>query len=219
MALRGSKNSSPEEAVRTVLERREGEGDAGDIVTRPESLFDAHRRKMREAKHLRMQEVAERRKRDIKRFMEDPFVHGFLGYRQSQAPVLADFWNGPSGKVPSVDLRESGTRGGDTQKENCGAAESKDTLSQTSKAVGKSRRPQRPWTSQGRRSDPSVNCLCPQHKQHQGPKRQPNQQACTPSYGSREFPLAGWWFEIEKEKATSSVFSSNVKRKETADYA
>ena len=185
---------------------------AGDIAA-SRVLFDATAENAR-SQTLENAGGSREKKRDIKRFMEDPFVHGFLGYRQSQAPVLADFWNGPSARF--LGGPQSG-RVAETLRENRGAAEQIPC-----------HRPQKRWeTAQTttpldkprKTLDPSVNCLCPQHKQHQGPKRQPNQQACTPSYGSREFPLAGWWFEIEKEKATSSVFSSNVKRKETADYA
>ena len=107
-----------------------------------ESMFDSHRRKMREAQGARARETLKRQRLEVKRFMEDPFVHGFLGYRRSKRPQLADFWSGPAASSGI----ENASIGGIEEVSACKSTESAEAGSESSRRPI----PQRPWTSQGR---------------------------------------------------------------------
>ena len=147
-----------------------------DLLRLHESPFELHRRKMREAQDMRAKAAQERQKMDVKRFMESPFVHDFLGYRRCKRPQLADFWSGPGGSsAGAADVVVAGKAAaaaaetehqveaaqGAAEQENTGNAETNGVAGEYSaspripNALAKRPAPQRPWTSQGRSSSSS----------------------------------------------------------------
>ena len=123
-----------------------------------DNVFDAHKHKLLINTSTSARMTREKREKELKRYMRDPFVHGFLGYRNPRAPVLSDFSGGCEkisvrAKQDETNVRKEIEPRREDKFYKCDRSSIRPAM-----LANRSNRlvPKRPWTSRGRRASISL---------------------------------------------------------------